>query len=108
MTELLPTVDYQGIVTVKDLPVSWMSTAGRNIYTAGEYERQCKARGEVADPQRIAELINGDIVHLRLTILGNGLRYVTIHKEDGTQIYNDHEYGGLITCNCGAITIRLA
>lgn len=101
--ELLPTVDFKDIKDVKDLPVSWISTNGRDIDVVGAYELQCKQSGKNADPQKISELLGGDIVHLKQTTLGNGLRFVNIHKEDGTQIFDEHEYGGLITCNCGAI-----
>lgn len=100
---LPPTVDYSTIRETRALPVSWMSTHGVSIKSAGDYERDCKRRGIQADPAEIARLIDGPMVHLEETILAGGLRYVGIFSEDGEQIFNDSMYGGLISCGCGAI-----
>ncbi len=103
MIQLQPTIDYKAIFEVKDLPVSWMSTHGRDIHVVGNYERKCKTQGVKADITKVAELIGGKIAHLKQTTLENGLRYVTIHLEDDEQIFDEHEYAGLFTCDCGDI-----
>ncbi len=100
-----PTVDYQSIQEVRDLPVSWRSTHGRSLNQAAAYERDCRRKGLSPDRRFIDNLIAAPRVHLRETILANGLRYVTIHDDDdnGRMVFDDHEYYGLISCNCGAI-----
>ncbi len=80
---------------VRDLPVTWMSANNADIRTAGKYEGWSKSRGVEPDSSKLTSFLGGDIVHLRLTKLSNGLRYVTIHKEDGTQIFDDTAYRGL-------------
>jgi len=103
MIQLQPTIDCKAIIEVKDLPVFWMSIPGRDITIVGNYVRECKARGVNSDPTKVADLIGGRTAHLRQTTLENGLRYVTIHLKDGKQIFNEHEFAGLFSCNCGAI-----
>lgn len=98
-----PTLDFRAVKEMKDLPVRWMSSRNANIEAAAEYERACKQRGEPADHRRLADLLGGEEVHLRQTVLANGLSYVTIHNEDGKQIFDDTQYHGLISCSCGAI-----
>ena len=92
MAKLQTTIDYKSIKEVKDLPVSWISTHGQDVMIADNYLKECKLKGLDANPARIAELIGSNIAHLRQTTLENGLRYVTIHLEDGRQIFNDNEY----------------
>ncbi len=103
MIGLKPTVDYSDVAEIKDLPVFWVSADDADIDGAGAYERSCKQQGEKPDPDELKKILGGSMVHLRQTTLRNGIRFVTIHKEDGTEIFDDHEYGGLISCNCGAI-----
>ncbi len=100
---LQPIIDLKSVKEVKDLPVYWVSTHKVDIKKAGEYEKQCKARGKTLSSEEIARLLGNNTVHLRQHTLENGIRYVTIHQEDGTEIYDDRKYGGLFTCNCGAI-----
>lgn len=103
MTILPKTINFKNVKETKDLPVSWMSTLDTDIKRAGAYEMECKDNGIPCDPGKIAELIGGKIAHLRQTTLNNGLKFVTIHLADGTQIFDDHEYGGLFSCDCGHI-----
>lgn len=99
-----PTVDYQAIREVLDLPVSWTSSHGRKLDQAAAYERECKGKGLTPDRKVIDHLVAGPRVHLQETILANGLRYVTIHDDNnGQMIFDEHEYHGLLSCNCGAI-----
>lgn len=103
MTILQPIIDFKSVKEVKDLPVCWVSTHKADIKKAGEYEKQCKASGKTPSSEEIANLLGNNIVHLRQHTLENGISYVTIHQEDGTEIHDDSKYGGLFTCNCGAI-----
>lgn len=102
MQELMKPINYV-VEEVRDLPVSWISSHGVDINVAGAYERSCKRSGESQNSDRIAELLGNNVVHLRQHTLENGLRYVTIHQKDGTEIFDDNKYTGLITCGCGAI-----
>lgn len=103
MIPLQPTIDYRAIKEVKDLPFSWISTHDQDIKAAGNYEKECKTHGVDSNRTKIAELIRNKTAHLRQTTLENGLRYVTIHLKEGEQIFDEHEYAGLISCNCEAI-----
>ncbi len=99
-----PTIDFSSIKEVRDLNVGWMSSDGANIDAAGAYEKECKVAGVPADPDKLAEILGGAMVHYRMSTLKNGLKYVGIFRDaDGTQIYSDTAYHGLISCNCGAI-----
>lgn len=98
---LQPTIDYQAIREVKDLPCSWRSMHGVSL-EVNRYVSSCRK----LDPKRIEELVSGaPTAHLRETILENGLRYVTIHTGDGTQIFDENEYKEEIregyVCGCG-------
>jgi hypothetical protein len=103
MPELLPTVDYNAVKSVEDLPISWMSTQGRDLKAAGAYELECKSKKIKPDPAKLAKLIGGNMIHSRKTTLENGLRYITFHTADGTQVFDDKEYAGLWSCSCGEI-----
>ena len=100
MTQVIKPVRYF-VTEVRDLPISWVSAG--DISLAGAYEKECKKEGKTADPQRIAELLGNNVVHLRQHNLLNGLRYVTIRQADGTEVFSDSKYAGLTSCNCGAI-----
>jgi hypothetical protein len=95
--ELQPTVDYSDVRQTRRLQVSWMSIYGRDLTAALIYERTRKYAGKRVNKAEIARLINGDIVHLEESILGNGLRYVSIHREDGSEVFDVHEYAGIRT-----------
>ena len=88
MPELIPTVDYQAIREIKELPMSWMSTHDCDTTAAEKYVRKCKETLQQVDSARVAELIGGEAAHFKLTILESGLRYVTIHLESGKQIFD--------------------
>lgn len=102
MDELMRLVDYN-VKEERDLPVSWLSAHGVDIKIAGAYQLQCKKEGKPSSQKRVAELLGNNIVHLRQHTLENGLRYVTIHQADGTEIFDDSQYDGLTSCSCGAI-----
>ena len=87
----------------RDLPVSWISSFGVDIKVAGAYEKDCKKAGIEPSAEKVAELLGNNVVNLRLHMLENGFRYVTIHQKDGREIFDDRRYIGLVSCSCGAI-----
>lgn len=83
------------------LPMKWLSTYEFNPEAYKIYEEELKKNGKPFDPIQAAEQLGGNIAQLCLTVLPNGLRYVTIHSvNDGTRIYNDCAYGGRKICDC--------
>jgi hypothetical protein len=73
-----------------------MSVHGREegLWRAADYEISRRGVGLPVNPDVIRRIIDGDMAHLVLTVLDNGLRHVTIHTEDGAQIHNEREYAG--------------
>lgn len=82
---------------------SWYSPQGR-LDAVGAYEKEMKAKGQGVDPQEILRLSNARKMNLERVGLANGLRYAVIRDaETGEEAFDDHQYCGLISCDCGAI-----
>ncbi|MBK7844331.1 MAG: hypothetical protein IPJ71_11645 [Bdellovibrionales bacterium] len=97
----LPTDQVVKVEELRDR--SWISASDSNIEAAGQFEKERKAKGETATQEELERVLGGSKVHLRQTTLPIGLAYVTIHKEDGTEIFDANSYLGLLSSNCGAI-----
>ena len=82
---------------------TWLAPQG-SLQAVGEYEKELKTSGQKPDPARITELINGRRMLLEAVELENGLPYAVIRDAiTGKEAFDYHQYGGLISCNCGAI-----
>lgn len=61
---------------------------------ASGYEYQCWLRHQDTDPDVLSNKLLGATVHPRIHLLENGLVYLTIHQDDGTEIFDFEEYQG--------------
>ena len=88
-------MDYQVRESV-DLPVSWLGTEGIDIKKARAYELLNEKKGVLPNSplyqSRLTKLTSGPRLHPRLTVLENGMYYITIHRDDGSTSYCDNEY----------------
>ena len=88
--------DLTDIKEEKDLPYSWDNLQLHDQRKVTMYLHHCMDSGIEPKARTAKRLINTERAHLRQTTLKNGLRYVTIHTETGKELFNFHEYAGLV------------
>ncbi|HLD41938.1 MAG TPA: hypothetical protein VJB06_02795 [archaeon] len=89
--DLLQTADFDDVREIRILPVKWDSYHDACTEFAQSYVDQCRSGNSPIDTAVLEgkHFLNPKPVHLRLTVLNNGLRYVTLHEEDGKEIFHD-------------------
>ncbi len=96
MTQLQPTIDYNSVPEVRDLPNSWLlpgdiSREQENQVVHYLLDNNLKN----PDQKKLQELLNAERIHARVHTLSSGIRYITLRKEDGEEIFDAHAYKGL-------------
>jgi len=89
-----PIVDTGVIEETVDLPIQWVSSAGRGFAQALIYELGERAAGREPDRKRIDELVGGPTVHLVERRLSGGLSYVEIVDGYGKRVDSAEHYRG--------------
>jgi hypothetical protein len=78
----------------RETKIHWVS--GESLNDLSLYEGRCANAGCKPNPNVLKEKKKqAQEVHLRTNEFQNGLTYVTVHKADGTQVFDATEYVGL-------------
>ena len=93
-----PIIDYARIREVTEPPFTWIAHSRGSMQQAARYEFECKTTNQIPSQERLLGLLEGNPVHLRIHTLENGLRYITVHREDGNQSGDYAEYRGAYFC----------
>jgi hypothetical protein len=92
---LKPAVDFEDLRKIREFPVRWMSNHNANLQLGATYEKICQRLGTSVVPHELEFLLGGTLVHARQSWLKGGLTYVTLHNDNGLEIFESYVYAGL-------------